>query len=449
MLSPRSLRHPHIALIAAAALLVGAPVATAQERPPSPVAVSKVVERELRSGRTFVGSVIPVRTARVGSEVEALVTATPVKDGDRVEAGQELVRLRSTTMEIQMDGALAELAEREQELKELENGARPQEIAQAQARVDASEADLTYRRFQRESAKTLFDAKHGSEDDYRLKLAAEDRATATLAADRAALALLEEGPRKERIAGARARVDVQKALVKRMKDDIERHIVRAPFAGCVAARHVEVGEWIARGMAVAEVVEIDEVHVEVPVLEDAIAHVAIGAEVRLEVSALRALEGGGIFVGVVDEIVPAADTLSRTFPVRIRLKNKPGPQGRGLLLHPGMLARATLSVGNASKGKSVPKDALVLGGPQPVVYVIVPGDGPEAPATVAPTPVELGIADGGFIQIAANIPLGAQVVVRGNERLFPGMKVMVLPEDKVPAADASKPAGDEPAKEQR
>jgi multidrug efflux system membrane fusion protein len=93
-----------------------------------------------------------------------------------------------------------------------------------------------------------------------------------------------------------------------------------------------------------------------------------------------------------------------------------------------MLARAILPVGRQKSSLLVSKDAVVLGGRIPMVYAIVPNPDKPGTGTVRPVPVELGVADGGDIQVTPASPdsgLRADdlVVVEGNERLRPGQPV--------------------------
>ncbi len=72
-----------------------------------------------------------------------------------------------------------------------------------------------------------------------------------------------------------------------------------------------------------------------------------------------------VFTGRVALIIPEADARARTFPVKVRVENP--PEDNGPLLKAGMYARVTLPTGPTQNALLVPKDALVLGGPQPGV----------------------------------------------------------------------------------
>ena len=76
-------------------------------------------------------------------------------------------------------------------------------------------------------------------------------------------------------------------------------------------------------------------------------------------------------------IVPQADPRTRTFPVKVRVKNE--VVNGNVRLKAGMFAQVTLASTRTAKRRMIPKDALVLGGQSSMVYAVVP-DGPDAPA---------------------------------------------------------------------
>lgn len=411
------------------------------QMPPAPVQAGLVVEREVAAGRTFVGTVTPERTSLVGSDVEGLVVELLARDGDRVEQGAPLAKLRTRTAELMVAAARADLASARAQLEELENGTRPEEVEQARARLAAAKAERFNRDWLLQSTKELLDKEQISEDAYQAALAASRKASAdeTIAAE--ALKLLELGPRKERVADARARVDAAAARVERLDDDLGRATIRAPFTGYVVKEHTEAGQWLGKGDAVVEMAALDRVDVVVPVLEDYVGALKKGAEARVDVAAA----GAKPFEGHISEIVPRGDSATRTFAVKVRVDNP--RDGDAVRLFAGMFARVTLSIGTLEKGLLVPKDALVLGGRTPVVYLVAPGQGGQGFAAV-PVPVELGVADDGMIQVRGELKAGAQVVTRGNERLFPGQSIQVItdkptkPDQSATPSDGAAPKSD-------
>jgi len=148
----------------------------------------------------------------------------------------------------------------------------------------------------------------------------------------------------------------------------------------------------------------------------AIAALATGTDVRLEFDAAR----DQTWTGRVERIVPQADLLSRSFPVKVILENRivdGQPVLRG-----GMLARAWLPVGANGEVTVVPKDALVLGKGTPLVYVVDAGT-EAGTGSVRPVQVALGATVAGSVEVTGGLEPGQLVVTRGNERLRPGAAI--------------------------
>jgi RND family efflux transporter MFP subunit len=393
------------------------------------VAVSPVTEQEVVGSQTSVGTVTPLRKSIVGSAVAGRVIEFPLNEGDRVERGQTLAQLLTDTIEIEVAAAEAELDLRKHQLAELQNGTRPEEIAQMKARMLAAEARVGYAQVRRARAENLFrqgQALSKEERDEIVALAVE--AEQAYLDAKAAYDLAVAGPRKEQIAQAAAQVAMQEATVNRLKDQMKKHTVVAEFAGYVTAENTEVGQWLMQGDPVAEVAALDEVEVVAQVVEQYVPHVRVGMEVSVEIPAI----GREPLAGVVSAVVPQADVQARTFPVKVRLKNQLTSDGP--LVKSGMYARVMLPTAEKQLALLVPKDALVLGGAQPLVYVVnLPSPG-ATQGKVQPVPVQLGLSQGSQIQISGGLAAGQLVVVQGNERLRPGQDVKV--QRVIPAADA-------------
>lgn len=431
----RSLRRAKpMSSLVGALLLLSSTAALAQPKPggpmpPSPVVAAPVIERDTASGQTFVGTVMPLKRSSVGSAVDGRVIEYPVNEGDRVKKGQPLAQLLTETIQQQILAAEAELELRQAELTELQNGSRPEEIAQAEAQMKGAKAALDYARRRHDRNLAIFQQNRAvTEEQVQEMLSLATRAEESFHDAQAHYELVRQGPRREKIAQSKARVAEQTAIVEQLKDQFRKHTMIAPFDGYVVAEQTEVGQWVSRGDLVAEVIALDQVDVEAFVQEEHIPFVSVGNSARVEIPALH----NQAFIGQVALIVPQADTRSRTFPVKVRLDNVLGKAGP--LIKAGMLARVTLPTGARQNAFLVPKDAIVLGGPKPMVYVIdtaaakpaeANGQTPAPSSTVRPVTVELGVADGQWIQIRGDVAAGQQVVVQGNERLRPGQPVVI------------------------
>ncbi len=423
----RSILRSTLLLVAGStALCAGARTtsAVAQEGPPpAPVDVVPIVERDVAPRRSFVGTVRPVRSAVVGCESSGRVVELLAREGAPVKKGDALVQLRTERLEIELRAAEALLASRTHELDALVSGTRPEIVRQAEARLAAADADLEFAKWTEESSAKLLAKGSIVEEEHRqarLRLRSAEQAQRVAAL---ALELLQIGPRTETLAAARARVEEQAAMVARIEDDIARRTIRSPFDAHVVHEATENGEWLMAGDPVVELVALDAVRVRVGVIEDFVAHVRPGAAASVTVGALP----GRTFTGRVTAVVPRADDRTRAFPVDIEVPNESSDAGP--LLKAGMFARVSLDVGAPVRSLIVPKDALVLGGPTPAVYVVVPGAG-GAPSTIRAVPVQTGVADGAEIAVTGELAVGDSVVVRGNERLRPGQAVDPRPLQK-------------------
>lgn len=415
-------------------LMLVAVLAAGRAAPAQPraaiVDVSPVVQQEISVSQTFVGTVMPSKTAIVGSAVDGRVIEFPREEGDRVERGQPLAQLLTDTIELEIETAQAELELRRQELAELENGLRPEEIEQARVRMIGAEARMKYMNARRARVENLYrnDRAISQEERDEAVSSAIEAHQAYLDA-KEAYQLAVEGPRKERIAQARAQVEMQQATVNRMKDMLAKHTIVSRFDGYVTAEHTEVGQWVRQGDPVAEVAALDEVDVIAQVVEQYVPFIRIGTTVRVEIPAIP----NRLFEGQVTAIVPQADVQARTFPVKVRVKNE-APDGVPLI-KAGMYARVGLATGNKQQALLVSKDALVLGGQQPVVFVVEMASADAKQGKVRPVPVQLGAASGQLMQVFGPLKPGQMVVVHGNERLFPGQDVQI--QRVIPAPDTS------------
>lgn len=400
------------------------PVAAFAQGPPaSPVVVARVIEKEVRSGQTFVGTVLPEQRAVIGSAVDGRVVEYPIKEGDRVESGQALTQLLTQTISLEIEAAEAELRLRQEELAELRNGTRPEEIEQARAQMFAAQTALELAKKRRERIRNLYmSGNAATQEQYDEALAAVDNAQAVLEERTAAHQLAVNGPRQELILQAEARVAMQHANVERLKDMRTKHTMVARFNGYVVAEHTEVGEWVNRGDPVAEIVALDRIDVLAHVIETHVPFIRSGMESRVEVSALP----DKVFTGTVRVLVPQGDQRSRTFPVKVRVDNEFIDEHP--ILNSGMQARVTLPTGPPKTARLVPKDAIVLGGQKPMVFVVDAGKSEAEPSTVRPVPVDLGVASGSRIEVIGDLKPDQIVVVQGNERLRPGQPVRIARE---------------------
>ena len=328
-----------------------------QGPPAVPVRVARVIEKMVSDQIALIGTAEAVVESTVAAEVGGLVEYFPIKEGDYVKKGQLLVRLKSTYLRLRLKGALASRDS-------------------IQANLENAEKELN-------RLSKLKRTKSISEKSY----------DAALYAHRALLKTLVKS----------------EAEIEQLQYEIKQKEVVAPFAGFVAKEHTQVGEWINSGGAVVTLLNLGKIRITVDVPERYAVTLSGQSKVKVEIKSIS----NSRITGRISAILPQGDPTSRTFPVRIRLKN---PKFK---IKSGMEAIVIFSLRDKKKTLLVPKDAVVTAGNNRLVFSVM--NGKARPVNVR----ILGYYDGN-VAVAGNIKPGDQVVTRGNERLRPGQPVQIL-----------------------
>ncbi len=348
------------------------PGASLWAQPPmANVVVAEAALRELPNTMTLVGTVDPLRRSVFASEIAGIVEEMPVRQGDWVVAGALIVKLNDDTLRWQ--------------------------LAEAEAARGAARARLTRWEFEVQRIKALYGDSHANEREVYDTNAEHDI--------------------------ARFELEEQGARVERLRIDLSKTRITAPFAGYVVWRETEVGEWVARGGALVEMVDLSSVLVRVDVPESAMPFVKVDAECEVRIDALKRS-----FRGRIGHIIRQANPDARTFPVDIVIDNSDRS------LASGMFARATIVSGPSAEVVAVPKDAIVERDGIRYVGLVMPGR--EGTMGLL-APVTTGADVGEWIAVTSgNVQPGMQVVIRGNERgLFPfPSPVRIVDEHGTPVA---------------
>lgn len=213
-----------------------------------------------------------------------------VREGDVVSAGQVVARIDTEALQAQLRAADAEL----QRAKSAVATARSQlaqrhsEKATAQAVVSQREVELT--QSEREAAR----AKALSAKDFISAQAVEDRvamtksAEAALRAARAQVTAAEAGIENARsqIAGTQSAVHAAQANIERLQADIADAELKAPRDGRVQYRVAQVGEVVAAGGRVLNLLDLSDVYMTFFLPTTQVGRVSIGSEVRIVLDAV-------------------------------------------------------------------------------------------------------------------------------------------------------------------
>ena len=322
--------------------------------PPAAVTVFPVKSGNVTPQAEFIGTVFYKEVSDVASEISGRVDEVRFEEGQRIKKDQVLIKLGADILKKRL---VATSATYEQLLSELE-------IA----------------RIEYERRAKLFKSKAISEQSY--------------------------DENRFRVKGLEKRAESLKAEVERIEIELQKKIIRAPFEGIVIERHVDRGEWLDEGAAVAKLAKDDVVDIVADVSEKFIPFIRIGMSVKANVN-------GDEISGSVIAVVPSGDIATRTFPVKIRTPNT-------LALIEGMSASVALPVGKSRQTLVVPRDAVIAVFGQTVVYAVN-----DAKARMIPVEV-IGYQDLIAGVQSPDLTEGMQGVVKGNERLRDGQMISIV-----------------------
>ncbi|MCF8104074.1 MAG: efflux RND transporter periplasmic adaptor subunit [Desulfohalobiaceae bacterium] len=198
-------------------------------------------ETESKDRLTLYGN-IEIRDAQLAFNDQELLKEVLVEEGDRVSPGQVLARLETDRLKATIREAESNVAAREQVLKRLQAGTRPQEIERLRAEVRGADSRVgnARRNYERIRKTTL---KGASTEQAMDNAGAEFKAqTALLEAKKQALDLALEGPRREDIAEAKERLRSSRAGLELLKIRLEDATLKAPSPGVIQSRILEPGE---------------------------------------------------------------------------------------------------------------------------------------------------------------------------------------------------------------
>ncbi len=193
---------------------------------------------------------VELRDAQLAFNEQEYIREILVEEGDVVEPGQVLARLDTSLLDAQLAEAKALMDAQREILQRLQTGPRPQEIAQAEAEVQAANVDVENARKRVNRLQQTSSTGATTQQDLDDATAALNIAEAALNVRQKALELLKEGFRSEEIAEARARLAASEARIEIINTRLEDTSLAAPSAGTVQSRIMEPGEMTRPGQAV-------------------------------------------------------------------------------------------------------------------------------------------------------------------------------------------------------
>jgi HlyD family secretion protein len=232
-----------------------------------------------------------------------------VDEGTTVKAGQVLARLDTGRLLPRVAQAEARAAAQREILRKLQNGARPEEIAQARAAVAAAQAEAVNATSQLQRLRSISDESKGraiSPQDLEAATAVARSSEAQAESSRKGLELTLAGPRREEIDQAKAQLDAAEAdlaLLKRQLADAE---LIAPTDGVIRNRLMEPGELATPQRPVFAIAITTPKWVRAYLSEVELSRVALGAPARITMDSAPndPMEGKVGFISSTAEFTP-------------------------------------------------------------------------------------------------------------------------------------------------
>jgi HlyD family secretion protein len=249
---------------------------------------------------------IDIRDASLAFPEQERIDQVLVEEGDRVEKGQVLARLKTERLEAQIREVNAQIAAQQEVVKRLKAGSRAQEIEQARADVaaakaDVQNADVSYQRIEETSGTGA--TSDQALDDAKSRL---EVTRAKLKVAENALALALEGPRKEDIAAAEKGLEALEAGLSLLNVRLSDMTLTAPASGIVQNRILEAGEMAGPTKPVITLALINPKWARVYVSEPDLGRIASGMRAKVYSDSFpgEAIEGWIGFISPIAEFTP-------------------------------------------------------------------------------------------------------------------------------------------------
>jgi RND family efflux transporter MFP subunit len=354
-----------------------------------------VARIEVRSlGRTVeaIGSLGPNEEVTVSNQVEGLVSEVLFDLGDSVRAGQVLVTLDTTELELAVRQQAAALQQEMARLGVSDPNAVVDEASTSQVRqaeASLSEARIRLDRTQKLYAEGVVPKQQLDEQQSKFDVA---DATVKLA--------------RESVRNIKAAVAARKAALDLAHKKLADARIVAPMSGFVKDRLVSEGTYLKANSPVVILVQNSSLRLRVDVPETAIESVSVGRSVQFTVDSLP----NRMFDGRIARLSPSVDQQSRTLKLEATVDNSGGT------LRPGLFTRVTIQTGKSEKALVAPPAAVFSFAGLEKVFLVADGK-------VSERLVRTGSRGEDFVEILEGVKEGDSVATSNLGVLQQGREV--------------------------
>lgn len=230
---------------------------------------------------------------------------------------------------------------------------------------------------------------------------------------------------------SQAVVDIDKAnsanadaLVEQQEALVAQYTLKAPFAGRLGIRVVDLGQYVSAGMPIVTLQSLDPIYADFYVPQRYFSEMSIGTKIAVEVDSYP----GEVFEGSITVINPKVESGSRNIKVRASLAN---PDSK---LMSGMFVKISLKRGKPQMLVTLPQTAIVANPFGSTVFVLEKaedGNGLVAKQRL----VKTGDTLGDLVSVVSGVEEGEMVVTAGQLKLRNGTPV-IIDNTNVPKAEA-------------
>ncbi|OGP78625.1 MAG: hypothetical protein A2V86_12230, partial [Deltaproteobacteria bacterium RBG_16_49_23] len=295
----------------------------------------------------------------IGFKISGRIVQLAVQEGDWVEKGTVIARLDDEDLRQRLELARATMKSSQARLGKLLAGSRPEEVKEAEARLQQAQFDFENKKTQYERMKTLFDGRvipretlDNAETKFKVAKAALEGATE-------GYKLVKEGPRKEDIEDGKAQVEQARASLRLAETQLGYTVLQSPISGIVLVKSGEIGEVVNPGTSVLTLADIVNVWLKAYIPETELSRVRWGQEVIVTTDLWPQKEHKGkiSFISSQSEFTPKQiqtekERVTLVYRIKVDIPNrdhelKPGMPADGKIL----LASSSLSFGKSDTKK--------------------------------------------------------------------------------------------------
>ena len=286
-------------------------------------------------GITATGT-IEVTKTDITSKVGGYLIELKVREGDAVNKGNIVAVIDRPDLKAQLWRDEVALAKAKAQLRDLEQGARSQELQEASANLAAAKSQAIKAQTDFNRYSTLFREGAISSQQLDASRSAHEVAANTLTAAQSRYSLLLAGNRPEAIAAQRLEVERSEAVLAASRTQVADLEVNSPLAGRVLSKNYERGEYVNAGAAIATIGDMNDCWVKIYVSTEQLGKIRLGQAASVKIDAYP----DKTFRGEIKEISQNAEYTPRqsitqreranmVFAVKVKLDNpaetmKPG-----------------------------------------------------------------------------------------------------------------------------